>query len=76
MGVLLCLLLLPDFLRKVVLLLLRLLREVGLLCLVEDLPDLVLSLGVLLRRQDPLRDQLWGQWVRIEELSLFLYVVG
>ena len=59
-GVLLCLLLPPDFLRKVVLLLLGLLRKVGLLCLVEDLPDLVLWLNVLLRHQGPLRGRLWG----------------
>ena len=62
-GVLLCLILLQDFLQKVVLLLLELLRKVGLLYLVEDLPDLVLWLDVWLHHQDPLRDWLWGQWV-------------
>ena len=75
-GVLPRLLLLLDFLRRVVLLLLGLLRKVGLLCLVEGLPDRALLLNVWLHRQDPLHDQLWGQWVRIEGLRLFLCVVG
>ena len=75
-GVLLRLLLPQDFLRKVVLLLLGLLRKVGLLRSVEDLHNLVLWLDVLLRCQDPLCDQLWGRWVRIKGPQLFLYVVG
>ena len=57
-----------DFLRRVVLLLLDFLRRVDLLCLVEGLLNRVLLLDVLLRRQDPLHDRLWGQWVRTEEL--------
>ena len=75
-GVLPCLLLRLDFLRRVVLLLLGLLRRVGLLCLVEGLLNQALSLDVLLRRQDPLHDRLWGQWVRNEGLRLSLYVGG
>ena len=75
-GVLLCLLLPLDFLRRVVLLLLGHPRRVNFLCLVGGLLDLALLLDVLLRRQDPLRDQLWGQWVQIKGLRLFLCVVG
>ena len=62
-GVLPRLPLLLDFLRRVVLLLLGLLRRVGLLCLVEGLLDRALLLNVLPRRQGPLHDRLWGQWV-------------
>ena len=75
-GVLPRLLLLLGFLRRVVLLLLGRLRRGGLLCSVEDLPDRVLLLNVLLRRQDPLYDRSWGQWVQIEGLRLSLCVVG
>ena len=69
-------LLLPDFLRRVALLLLGLLRRVGLLCLEEGLLNRALLLDVLLRRQDPLHDRLWGQWVQIEGPRLSLCVVG
>ena len=75
-GVLPRLLLLLDFLQRVVLLLPGLLRRVNFLCLVEGLLDRVLWLDVLLRRQDPLYDQLWGQWVRIKGLRLSLCIVG
>ena len=65
-----------DFLQRVVLLLPGLLRRVGLLCLVEGLLDRALLLNVSLRRQDPLYDRSWGQWVQIEGLRLSLCVVG
>ena len=75
-GVLPRLLLLLDFLQRVVLLLLGHPRRVGLLCLVEGLLGRALLLNVLLRRQDPLHDRLWGQWVQIEGLRLSLCIVG
>ena len=75
-GVLPHLLLLLDFLRRVVLLLLELLRRVGLPCLVKGLLSRALLLDVSLRRQDPLYDRSWGQWVRIKGPRLFLRVVG
>ena len=75
-GVLLRLPLLLGFLQRGVLPLLGHLQKVGFLCLVEGLLGRALLLNVLLRRQDPLHDRLWGQWVQIEGLRLFLCVVG